>query len=152
MPPSDFGALSQSCLLAKPVAASIICYDEGCSMRLTARTLPTWRCDRQDSLPSSKIHHIKRTLSQSCLLAKPIAASIICYDEGGRPLLASIWHFCSHSGCQRRPQSHLLGFTWVGININRTMKVIANVLIRYDDNIVSKRMNGKNVSNLTNRW
>jgi len=45
-----------------------------------------------------------------------------------------------------------LGFTWVGININRTMKVIANVLIRYDVNIVSKRMNGKNLSNLTNRW
>ena len=78
-------------------------------------------------------------LSQSCLLAKPAAVGIN---------LAFLQSF----GLPTAAAKPFLGFTWVGININRTMKVIANVLIRYDDNIVSKRMNGKKLSNLTNRW
>ena len=39
----------------------------------------------------------------------------------------------------------------VGININQIMKVIARVLIRFDNNIDSKRIPEGNLRNLTHR-
>ena len=128
------------------------------SSKILKTCLSAWRAEgdvHMVSIPLASIWHFSKILapklSENAAERFWRALTVLSFLRSLQ-LLASVWHFCSHSGCQRRPQSHLWGFTWVGININRPMKVIANVLIRYDDNIDSKRMNGKKLSNLTNRW
>ena len=99
--------------------------------------------------PSGEGHFLTRlTICSSILLAMPFTANGLCVTLCFRIINLAYFAVIQADNGAAKP---FFGFTWVGININRTMKVIVNVLIRYDDNIVSKRINGKNLNNLTNR-